>query len=79
MLYEVITEHLGAQAMICETGRKDTPLTTRCRYHRHLVLGLLRHLKMVPADLNAAALNFIAFEHFVVGDVAGQIFRNNFV
>jgi NADH-quinone oxidoreductase subunit K len=24
--------------------------------------------------LNAAALNFIAFEHFVVGGIAGQIF-----
>jgi NADH-quinone oxidoreductase subunit K len=34
-------------------------------------VGILLGVELI---LNAAALNFIAFEHFVVGDVAGQIF-----
>lgn len=51
-LARAAAEHLGAGAMICETGRKNTSLATRCRYHRHLAYGLLRHLKMIPAGQN---------------------------
>ena len=39
---------------------------------RKNAVGILLGVELI---LNAAALNFIAFEHFVVGDVGGQIFR----
>lgn len=37
---------------------------------RHAV-GVLLGVELI---LNAAALNFVAFEHFVAGGVAGQVF-----
>jgi NADH-quinone oxidoreductase subunit K len=38
---------------------------------RKNAVGILLGVELI---LNAAALNFIAFEHFVVGDVSGQVF-----
>jgi NADH-quinone oxidoreductase subunit K len=38
---------------------------------RKNAVGILLGVELI---LNAAALNFIAFGHFVVGDVGGQIF-----
>ncbi|MSP23674.1 MAG: NADH-quinone oxidoreductase subunit NuoK [Myxococcales bacterium] len=38
---------------------------------RKNAVGILLGVELI---LNAAALNFIAFEHFVVGDIAGQVF-----
>jgi len=38
---------------------------------RRNAVGILLGVELI---LNAAALNFVAFEHFVVGDVAGQLF-----
>ncbi len=38
---------------------------------RRNAVGILLGVELI---LNAAALNFIAFEHFVVGGVAGQVF-----
>ena len=38
---------------------------------RRNAIGLLLAVELI---LNAAALNFIAFDHFVVGGVGGQIF-----
>jgi NADH-quinone oxidoreductase subunit K len=38
---------------------------------RRNAVGMLLGVELI---LNAAAVNFIAFEHFVVGDVAGQVF-----
>lgn len=38
---------------------------------RKNAVGILLGVELI---LNAAALNFIAFEHFVVGGVGGQIF-----
>lgn len=38
---------------------------------RKNAVGILLGVELI---LNAAALNFISFEHFVVGGVAGQVF-----
>ncbi|MBU0608886.1 MAG: NADH-quinone oxidoreductase subunit NuoK [Armatimonadetes bacterium] len=38
---------------------------------RKNAVGILLGVELI---LNAAALNFIAFEHFVVGGVGGQVF-----
>jgi NADH-quinone oxidoreductase subunit K len=38
---------------------------------RRNAVGILLGVELI---LNAAAVNFIAFEHFVVGGVAGQVF-----
>jgi NADH-quinone oxidoreductase subunit K len=38
---------------------------------RKNAVGILLGVELI---LNAAALNFVAFEHFVVGGVGGQIF-----
>ena len=38
---------------------------------RRNAVGILLGVELL---LNAAALNFVAFEHFVVGGVAGQVF-----
>src|SRR5262245_40246528 len=38
---------------------------------RKNAVGILLGVELI---LNAAALNFISFEHFVVGDVSGQVF-----
>jgi NADH-quinone oxidoreductase subunit K len=38
---------------------------------RKNAVGILLGVELL---LNAAALNFVAFEHFVVGDVGGQVF-----
>ncbi|MFP6685491.1 MAG: NADH-quinone oxidoreductase subunit NuoK [Polyangiaceae bacterium] len=38
---------------------------------RRNAVGILLGVELI---LNAAALNFIAFEHFIVGGVGGQIF-----
>ena len=38
---------------------------------RKNAVGILLGVELI---LNAAALNFIAFDHFVVGDTAGQVF-----
>jgi NADH-quinone oxidoreductase subunit K len=38
---------------------------------RRNAVGILLGVELL---LNAAALNFVAFEHFVVGGIAGQVF-----
>lgn len=38
---------------------------------RKNAVGILLGVELL---LNAAALNFVSFEHFVVGDVGGQVF-----
>lgn len=38
---------------------------------RKNAVGILLGVELL---LNAAALNFVAFEHFVAGDVGGQVF-----
>jgi NADH-quinone oxidoreductase subunit K len=38
---------------------------------RKNAVGILLGVELI---LNAASLNFISFEHFVVGDVSGQVF-----
>ena len=38
---------------------------------RRNAVGILLGVELI---LNAAALNFVAFEHFVTGGVAGQVF-----
>ena len=38
---------------------------------RKNAVGILLGVELI---LNAAALNFISFEHFVVGDIGGQVF-----
>lgn len=38
---------------------------------RRNTVGILLGVELI---LNGAALNFVAFGHFVVGDIAGQIF-----
>lgn len=49
-LARAAAEHLGAQAMICETTSGGQPLSRRARQHRLLVHALLVHLEMIAAD-----------------------------
>lgn len=42
-----------------------------CVITRRHAVGILLGVELI---LNAAALNFVAFEHFVSGGIAGQIF-----